>query len=150
MAGKERSPEETVRELISRDTACQLLGIDIVEVTHERVVARMAVTADMCNGAGVCQGGMIFTLAATAMAMSASTTDEMALATTASIDWVRSAYPGDVLTAVGTMRWRARRPSLHDVVVTNQDGVEIAFFSGRMQRLGGTISGFLDGTETID
>jgi len=149
MAGRERSPDDTVRELIARDTACQLLGIEIVEVTPDHVVARMTVTENMCNGAGVCQGGMIFTLADTAMAMSASTTDEMALATTASIDWVRSAHPGDVLTAVGTMRWRARRPSLHDVVVTNQNGEEIAFLSGRMQRLGGTISGFLDGTETL-
>ena len=149
MAGRERSPDDTVRELIGRDTACQLLGIEIVEVTTDHVVARMTVTENMSNGAGVCQGGMIFTLADTAMAMSASTTDEMALATTASIDWVRSAHPGDVLTAVGTMRWRARRPSLHDVVVTNQNGEEIAFLSGRMQRLGGTISGFLDGTETL-
>lgn len=137
-------PEQLVRTLISRDRVCRLLGIELVEITVERSVLTMTVTDDMTNGAGVCQGGIIFTLADTAMAMVASTTDEMALATTGTIDWVRSAAPGDVLTAVGTTRWRGKRPSLHDAVVTNQDGVEIAHFHGRMQRLGGTLTEFLD------
>jgi acyl-CoA thioesterase len=136
-------PEKLVRALISRDRVCRLLGIDLVEITPERSVLTMTVSEDMTNGAGVCQGGIIFTLADTAMAMVASTDDEMALATTGTIDWVRSAVPGDVLTAVGTTRWRGKRPSLHDAVVTNQDGVEIAHFHGRMQRLGGTLSDYL-------
>lgn len=138
-------PEQLVRTLIARDRVCRLLGIELVEITTERSVLTMTVTDDMTNGAGVCQGGIIFTLADTAMAMVASTSDEMALATTGTIDWVRSAVPGDVLTAVGTTRWRGGRPSLHDAVVTNQDGVEIAHFHGRMQRLGGSLSDFLAG-----
>jgi acyl-CoA thioesterase len=142
------NPEQLVRTLISRDRVCRLLGIELVEITAERSVLTMTVTDDMTNGAGVCQGGIIFTLADTAMAMVASTDDEMALATTGTIDWVRSAVPGDVLTATGTTRWKGKRPSLHDAVVTNQDGVEIAHFHGRMQRLGGTLTEFLDSNQT--
>ena len=88
-------------------------------------------------------GIAVMGITAAAMAMSASSHDEMALATNGSIEWVKSAYPGDRLTAIGTTRWKGKRPSLHDAVVTNQDGVEIAHFYGRMQRVGGTISEFL-------
>ncbi len=138
------NPDALIRRLVTYDSVFKMLGMEVVEITDERAVISMTVTDAMTNGAKVCQGGIIFTLADTAMAMSASTHDEMALATTATIEWMKSAVAGDVITAVGTTRWKGNRPSLHDAVVTNQDGVVIAQFYGRMQRVGGTISGFLD------
>ncbi len=136
-------PEALVRRLLKFDRVFNMFEMEMVELNHERCVIEMTVTEEMTNGAGVCQGGVIFILADTAMAMSASSHDEMALATNGSIEWVKSAYPGDRLTAIGTTRWKGKRPSLHDAVVTNQNGAEIAHFYGRMQRVGGTISEFL-------
>ncbi|MEK9938865.1 MAG: hypothetical protein VW552_09035, partial [Ilumatobacter sp.] len=56
--------------------------------------------------------------------------------TTATIHWLKPTYPGDVLTATGTTRWQQGRVGIHDVVVTNQHGDEVAHFQGRTQRTG--------------
>ena len=49
-----------------------MFNMEMVELNHERCVIEMTVTEEMTNGAGVCQGGVVFILADTAMAMSAS------------------------------------------------------------------------------
>ena len=54
----------------------------------------MPVRADMLNGLGVCHGGVVFTLADSAMAFSSNSFNHLAVATQAEIDWLAPAREG--------------------------------------------------------
>ena len=87
----------------------------------------------MINGLGVCHGGLIFTLADSAMAHASNSHGLPAVAVAASIDLVRPARAGAVLSAEAVERYRHGRTALYDVVVTDDDGEVVARFHGRTQ-----------------
>jgi len=128
--------DEVMRDLHRRDLSARAFGIEFVETEADHVSVRMTVTEEMCNGFIIGHGGMTFLLADSAMAFLTNGANDSALATTATIHWLKPTYPGDVLTATGTTRWQQGRHGIHDVVVTNQHGDEVAHFQGRTQRTG--------------
>jgi acyl-CoA thioesterase len=130
------SAGEVMRDLHRRDLSAAEFGIEFIETEADRVSVRMTVTEEMCNGFIIGHGGMTFLLADSAMAFLSNGANDSALATTATIHWLKPTYPGDVLTATGTTRWQQGRIGIHDVVVTNQNGDEVAHFQGRTQRTG--------------
>ena len=85
----------------------------------------------MLNGFNVCHGGYLFTLADTAFAYACNAYNKLTLAAGASIDFLQPANPGDLLVATATERRRGRTTGIYDVVISNQDGEEIAIFRGR-------------------
>jgi acyl-CoA thioesterase len=123
-------------EMHGRDQAAALLGYEVVSVDAGRAVVRMFVRDDMVNGLAVCHGGLIFTLADSAMAHASNSHGPDAVAVAASIDLVRSAPAGAVLTAEAVERYRRGRTGLYDVVVTDGDGELVARFHGRTRALG--------------
>lgn len=125
-----------MRDLHRRDLSAAEFGIELIEAEADRVSVRMTVTKEMCSGFSIGHGGMTFLLADSAMAFLSNGSNDSALATTASIHWLKPTHPGDALTATGTTRWQQGRIGIHDVVVTNQNGDEVAHFQGRTQRTG--------------
>ncbi len=113
------------------DKASQHLGMQIEVTEVGKAMARFAVQDTMVNGHGVCHGGYIFTLADSAFAFSCNTYDVVTFASSASIEFVRPARIGDVLSASAQERHRGGRTGLYDVTVTNQDGEVVAIFRGR-------------------
>jgi acyl-CoA thioesterase len=85
---------------------------------------------------------MTFLLADTAMAFASSTANETALATSAQIDWLAPARPGQVLTATARRAWEGGRTTIWDIEVTTDEGATVAHFRGRTRKVGGRI---LDG-----
>lgn len=114
-----------------RDRAAALLGYEVVEMGPGRAVVRMVVRDDMVNGLGVCHGGLIFTLADSAMAHASNSHGIEAVAVAASIDLVRPAHAGAVLTAEAVERFHGGRTGLYDAIVTDGDGELVARFHGR-------------------
>jgi acyl-CoA thioesterase len=113
------------------DSASQGLGIKIGAIAAGRAEARFVVTALMLNGQGYCHGGMIFTLADSAFAFACNSYNDVSVAAAASIDFVRPAKEGDVLTATAAERKRGRQTGIYDVEVSNQRGEAVALFRGR-------------------
>ncbi len=113
------------------DAATQRLGISVEVTCAGQAEARVEVTADMINGFDVCHGGYIFTLADTAFAFACNAYDELTYAGGASIDFLRPARVGDMLVAVATERHRSGRSGVYEVTVSNQNGEEVAVFTGR-------------------
>ncbi|NNM00163.1 MAG: hydroxyphenylacetyl-CoA thioesterase PaaI, partial [Gammaproteobacteria bacterium] len=110
------------------------------EVGPGRAVMQMTVTDAMLNGHDVCHGGFLFTLADTAFAYACNSQDEAALAQGASIDFLKPAHAGDVLTATAVQLQQGRRTGLYDVTVTNQAQQRLALFRGRAFRVGGSVT----------
>ncbi len=94
----------------------------------------MIVRAEMLNGLDVCHGGLIFTLADSAMAHASNSHGVDAFAVAASIDFLSPGREGAVLTATAVEQFRGGRVALYDVVVTSDDGAVVARFHGRTQQ----------------
>jgi acyl-CoA thioesterase len=129
-------PAATAAAMRARDRCSDALGMDLLDVGDATATVRMTVRADMCNGHGVCHGGMIFTLADTAMAF-ASNADVDALATAASIEFLEATREGDELRATAVERHRRGRTGIYDVSVERPDGTVVALFRGRTLAVGG-------------
>ena len=106
-------------------------GVRLTGIGHGTATAEMTVTASHLNAGGVCQGGAIFTLADLAFAAVMNQCGFLTFAINGDIYYHVSAREGDVLTATGRIVCDHHRIPSGEVIVTNQDGVHIATFSGQ-------------------
>ncbi len=121
--------------MLAVDTATrETLGIAVEEMGRGYARIAMTVTEAMLNSARLCHGGMIFALADSAVGFAGCSHGPQALSQTASITWLRTAHEGDRLTAEARdLAWQGRT-GLLDVVVTNQDGDQVALVRAQVRR----------------
>lgn len=117
----------TIDELNAGDVFARENGISL---TGDGV-AEMIVAERHLNGAGVCQGGAIFTLADLSQA---SITQGLALTTGVDAHYVHSAQCGDRLIAKSTILHDGRLPLVQTEVKTAED-VLVAVMIGTLYRL---------------
>jgi acyl-CoA thioesterase len=120
------------------DNCLRALGIGLIDVRPGFAILRMSVREDMTNGIGIGHGGMIFTLADAAFAFACNSHNQRAVAAAGSIDFLRPAHLGDVLTATATEQGLTSRHGIYDVRVENQHGETVALFRGKSSGIGGT------------
>jgi acyl-CoA thioesterase len=113
------------------DLASQELGITVAVIEPGVVEARFEVRRNMVNGHDICHGGYLFTLADTAFAFACNCYDRVTVAASASIEFIKPARFGDVLTARAAEVHRGGRTGIYDVRVTNQSAEAVAIFRGR-------------------
>ncbi len=129
--------EQVGAKLCAQDAVVRSLGItlDSIEPGQARLV--MTVRKDMINGAGICHGGLITTLADSAFAFACNSYNKLTLATGITVDFIAPARQDDVLTATATEFSRSARSGVYDVTVVNQRGEIIAAFRGRCHQVRG-------------
>jgi len=123
--------KECAEKMWATDNASKALGMDVVVDAVGSATARMKVREDMLNGFNVCHGGLLFALADTAFAFAGNSYDQMALAASGSIEFLRPAVLGDLLEAVAIEEYRGRKNGFYTVTIKNQDGELIGLFRGR-------------------
>jgi acyl-CoA thioesterase len=136
MMAEPPAPRVVADVLYGRDACSQALGVEIVSIATGSCVARMAVRPEMCNGFGIVHGGMTFLLADTAMAFASNADDQVALASSAQVDWLAPVRDGDVLTATADRVWSNDRSALWDITVTNGAEDVVAIVRGRTRKVG--------------
>jgi acyl-CoA thioesterase len=129
---------ERVRDtMFATDKASHGLGLEISAISPGHASVTMTVREDMLNGFGICQGGLIATLADTAFAYACNSYNELTVASGFDVDLLGPAKPGDRLTASGRVVSQGSRMGVYDIEVTNQSGERIAVFRGRSYRMKG-------------
>lgn len=123
--------------MYAQDYASQGLGIVITAIAPGSATAKMTVRKDMLNGFGLCHGGLITTLADTALAFASNSYNEMTLASGLDAEFVKSAKLGDELQATARELSQAGRLGVFDISVHNQAQELIALVRGRCYRLRG-------------
>lgn len=120
-----------IQELLNRtDRFAANAGCKITEVDTEHAVAEMVVTNSHLNGANVCQGGALFTLADLAIAALMNARGQMTVGISNSIMFVSSAKEDDHLRAEAvTVCDHHKIPSV-EVRVINQEGRLICHVTG--------------------
>ena len=108
-------------------------GAQVVEVAEGCAKAVMTVEERHLNGANVCQGGAIFTLADLAFAAAVNSHGLATVGTANNIIYMRSAKLGDILTAEAKEENHHKLPFC-EVRVYNQEGALICVMTGAAYR----------------
>ena len=110
----------------------QLLGVELVAATLDRIEARLLVRDDMGNGSGILHGGVYMSFAdylgaigTVANLPKGSTTTTMESKT----NFFRPARSGDVVTGVSTPLHKGRRTMVWQTRLTDKDGKLLAMIT---------------------
>lgn len=110
--------------------AASVMGIVVLIEQDEAAQCRLEIEARHLNRQGVCHGGVIFTLADTAMALASNGGEKVAVASHASINFLEACNLGDVLTATAEFVAGSGKSRLYDIRVEKSAGVVVAEFRG--------------------
>ncbi len=119
----------------SKDT----MGMQLVQCEPGRATMTMPVRALHLNGHQICHGGFIFTLADSTFAYACNSRNHNTVANGCSIEFLRPAKEGDVLTAVGQEQSLSGRHGIYDIRVSDQNGQTIALFRGKSTQIAGHV-----------
>ncbi|HEY4224808.1 MAG TPA: hydroxyphenylacetyl-CoA thioesterase PaaI [Pseudolysinimonas sp.] len=126
---------ERAARLFELDEASRGLGMQLISCDGGRAVVTMAVLGRMLNGFGTMHGGFIVCVADTAFAMACNESDDVTVAASVDIEFLRPVGAGSVLTATAERRTLAGRSGLYDVRITDESGAVVAEFRGRSRTL---------------
>jgi acyl-CoA thioesterase len=94
----------------------------------------MTFRAEMVNGFGVSHGGIVYSLADSALAFAANTNGNVTVASENSISYPQPVHVDDTLTAVAEEESFTNRLGFYRVSVRNQDHLLVAIFRGTVYR----------------
>lgn len=117
----------------------EFMQMELLSCAPGRAVMRMTVRKDMLNGHEICHGGLIFTLADSTFAFACNSYNKVAVAAGCSIEFLKPAQLGDVLTCEGVEQTLQGRHGIYDMRVNNQRGEVVAMFRGKSAQIQGTV-----------
>ncbi|NBS08135.1 MAG: hydroxyphenylacetyl-CoA thioesterase PaaI [Betaproteobacteria bacterium] len=117
----------------------ETVGMDLVSCEPGRARMRMVVQDKHLNGHQTCHGGFIFTLADSTFAFACNSHNHNAVAAACSIEFLKPAQLGDVLSTEGVEQVLSGRHGIYDVKVSNQRGETVALFRGKSAQIPGTV-----------
>ena len=115
------------------------MRMELVSCEPGRAVMRMQVREPMLNGHKICHGGLIFTLADSTFAFACNSRNKVSVAAGCSIEFLKPAHLGDVLTCEGLEQVLQGRHGIYDMKVSNQRGEVVAVFRGKSASIQGTV-----------
>ena len=115
------------------------MRMELVSCEPGRAVVRMVVREAMLNGHDICHGGLIFTLADSTFAYACNSHNKVTVAAGCSIEFLKPAHLGDVLTCEGVEQVLQGRHGVYDMKVRNQKGEVVALFRGKSTSIQGTV-----------
>ena len=117
----------------------EFMQMELLSCEPGRARMRMAVRAEQLNGHAICHGGFIFTLADSTFAFACNSHNKVAVAAGCSIEFLKPAQLGDVLTCEGVEQTLQGRHGIYDMQVRNQRGEVVAMFRGKSAQIAGTV-----------
>ena len=100
---------------------CDVVGIKLTDAGEGLATAELTLTPMHLNGVGICQGGVLFSIADYALAAAFNYTEDSVLSLDVSISYSRSAKTGKIIARAHETS-RTRSTALGDVVVTDEIG----------------------------
>ena len=117
----------------------EFMQMELVRCEPGRATMRMTVREPMLNGHKICHGGLIFTLADSTFAFACNSRNKVTVAAGCSIEFLKPAHLGDVLTCEGVEQVLQGRHGVYDMKVSNQRGEVVAMFRGKSAQIQGTV-----------
>lgn len=122
--------------MLSGDAPANAFGFTLRRAGPGQAELEMTVSQASLNVFGTCHGGVLFTLADTALSIACNSHGRQSVAQQCSITFVRPVRPGDRLIAHALERCRTSRTAIYDCTLTNaQDGKVVAEFRGQSRTI---------------
>ena len=125
-------PQEVI-DLMKADKFVDFCGITLDEIGPGYAKTSMDIKPHHLNGAGVIQGGVLFTLADYALASAANSREKLSVSIETSMSFIKGISTGKVF-AVAKEVSCGRTLARYDVPVTTGDGTLIALLHGTVFR----------------
>ena len=126
--------DRIVGAMLAKDAFTAWLGVTVVAVAPRTAVVRMVVRPEMVNGFGVCHGGIVYSLADSALAFASNTHGRVTLSIDNAISYPAPVHVGDVLTAAATEDSATHRLAFYRVTVRDGGDVVVGIFRGTVYR----------------
>ena len=124
-----------LERLNAEDRFARSIGARLTEVREGYSCAELTVEERHLNGAGVCQSGVIYTLADLAFAAVANSRGILTLGISNNITFVKSAQLGDHIKAECIEQGNHHKLPYCDIKVSNTQGEILAIMTGLAYRL---------------
>jgi len=124
-----------LENLNENDKFAKGIGAQLTEVQISFAKAELTVEEQHLNGAGVCQGGVIYTLADLAFAAVANCHGTLSLGISNTITFLKSAQKGEHITAECTELLDHHKLPYCNIEVKNEKGELIAVVTGLAYRM---------------
>lgn len=124
-----------LEKLNTTDRFANSIGARLTEIREGYSRAELTVEERHLNGGGVCQGGVMYTLADLAFAAVSNSHGLLTLGINNSITFVKSGMLGDTITAECTEQVNHHKLPYCDIKVTNQNGELLAIMTGLAYRM---------------
>ena len=117
----------------------EFMQMELLSCAPGQASMRMRVRGEHLNGHQICHGGFIFTLADSTFAFACNSHNKNAVASNASIDFLKPAHEDDMLTCEAQEQTLQGRHGIYDMTVANQRGEVIAMFRGKSAQISGSV-----------
>jgi acyl-CoA thioesterase len=124
-----------LEKLNATDRFAQSIGAQLTEVREGYAKAELTVEERHLNGAGVCQGGVMYTLADLAFAAVANCHGTLTLGISNTVTFLKSAQLGDHITAECHETFDHHRLPYCDMQIRNQNGELLGCMTGLAYRV---------------
>jgi acyl-CoA thioesterase len=128
--------ERIVSKMLKNDLFSRWMGIEVLEVKEGFCKISCEIKKEMLNGYSVTHGGIVFSLADSALAFSAATFGRVSLAIDNSISLTQKTTTGDRLTASSDCLNLTHKTGIFEVKVKNSEGDLIAVMKATVYRTG--------------
>lgn len=119
-----------VKEMLAADAFSRWLGIQVEEIGQGSAKLSCLIREEMTNGFDVVHGGVLFSLADSALAFAAASTGRKALTLESSISFLKPVQTGAKLTVVTESVREGKRVAHYLVRIFLQNGDLAALFKG--------------------
>ncbi len=126
--------EAVVRQMLARDAFSAWLGVELVTIRPRACTLRMKVRSDMVNGFGVSHGGIVYSLADSALAFASNTNGHVTVSVDNTISYPVAVQVGDDLIAVAEEETAGARLGFYRVTVARQDGTVVGLLHATVYR----------------
>ena len=126
--------ERVVAGMMAKDAFSKWLGITVDHVAPDASTTRMVVRPEMVNGFGVAHGGIVYSLADSALAFASNTHGNVTVSIDNGITYPAAVNVGDELTAVAELESSTKRLGFFRVTVRNQKKEIVAGFRGTVYK----------------
>jgi acyl-CoA thioesterase len=134
MSDAQKLAERVVHAMLAKDAFSEWLGLEVLEIAPRRSTVQMQVRAEMVNGFGVSHGGIVYSLADSALAFACNTHGRVTVAIDNSISYPQAIEVGDVLTAVAEEERETNSLGFYRVIVRNQKEEVVSTFRGTVYK----------------
>ena len=123
-----------VKAMLAKDAFSKWLGVELVTLRPRACTLRMRVRSDMANGFGVSHGGVVYSLADSALAFASNTGGNVTVSVDNTISYPAAVQVGDDLIAVAEEETAGARLGFYRVTVARQDGTVVGLLHATVYR----------------